>query len=413
MADYIINRPTPQGLETLLTAHTYDAVGRIVRLALWAGLMRKELVALQWSDVHPDHLEVEGRQVPLTPALADYFTHCPGQRHAHVVVSSRNQTALSPQSASHMARQALNNAGESAVRLADLRSEYIITSLQTQPWEAVCRDCGLDYTTLRQNFGAYLPEKISLLEQPKQATTLDPAQIQAILDQHTDPSITLAMALAWHMGITLQEMLPLTWQALDLDAGTLTLARGTVPLAPWVRDYLYSIPTQPPQRRLLVGPKSGNPLLPERVSRLVRQVMLRHGIHHVTLRDLVADYHQRQNGSEQILAYLQHQQKATTAQLVQALGLEQGSVYKQLLRLCQQGQVVKVGALYYLPQTVVPPAQHRPTIEAHLALYGRLYRKDAVELLGITPNQASVLLKKWVGEGWLAQEKQSYVAPKG
>lgn len=408
MSDFIINRLDPAAMERLLQAHVYDPVGKILRLALWAGLMRKELVALQWADIHHDYIEVAQRQIPLSPQLADYLTHATGKQYPHVVTSSRNHAPLSAQSASHMVRLSLDTEGQTAVRLADLRSEYIITALQTAPWEAVCQASGMGYTALRENFAAYLPQKISLVTQPKEITTLDPQQIQTILDQHTDTAIVLAMSFAWHMGITLQEMHPLTWSAVDLDAGTLTLERGVLPLAPWVHTYINSMPVQDPAVRILVGPKSGNPLLPERVSRLVRQLMLKNGINHVTLRDLVADYHQRQNGGTAIVSYLQGHEKATTAELAQALDLPSTAVYKHLKRLMQQKQVVQVGALYYLPSCVVPPEEHQGVITAHLTQFGRLYRKDVVDLLGVTPNQASILLQKWVRQGWLAQDKQSY-----
>lgn len=407
MSHYIINRPTPQALERLLTAHGFDPVGRILRLALWAGLMRKEIVALQWCDVHSDYIAVDNRRVPLTPQLADYLAQCPGGYQPYVVVSSRNQTAISAQSASHLVRQVLDDEGERLVRLADLRSEYIINALQTTPWEQVCQQTGMAYTALRENFGAYLPEKISLLTQPKEVSVIHSGQMEDILAQHTDPAITLAMALAWHMGVSLQEMLPLTWG--DFHGNTVRLETRTVPIHPWVGAYIQSLPAKSPEKRVLVGPKSGNPLLPERISRQVRQVMLRQGIHHVTLRDLVADYAQRQNGSDAMVAHLQLHGKATTAQLSALLGQESTAVYKQLTRLVKQGQVVKVGALYYHPTAVIPPQQHRQVIEGHVKQFGRLYRKDVVDLLGITPNQASILLKKWTTEGWLVQEKQSYI----
>ncbi|WP_409969507.1 winged helix-turn-helix transcriptional regulator [Bengtsoniella intestinalis] len=406
MSDFIINRPDGDAMERLLQAHVYDPVGKILRLALWAGLMRKELVSLQWVDIHGDYINVDQRQIPLSPQLADYLNSATGKQYPYVVTSSRNHAPLSAQGASHMVRQVLDDAGQSAVRLADLRSEYIINALQSTPWEAVCQASGMGYAALRKNFAPYL--NISLAAQPKEVTTLDPVQIQTILDQHTDTAITLAMAFAWHMGITLQQMLPLTWRAVDLDAKTLTIEVEAIPLAPWVAAYLNSMPVQNPDARIFVGPKSGNPLLPERISRLVRQVMLKNGINHVTLRDLVADYHQRQNGGSAILSHLQAHEKATTAQLSQALGLDNTVVYKHLKRLLQQKQVVQVGALYYLPSAVVPPEEHQAVLTAYLTQYERLYRKDVVELLGITPNQASILLQKWVKAGWLTQEKQCY-----
>lgn len=410
MPDFIINRPTSEGLESLLSAHQYDPVGRILRLALWAGLMRKEIVNLRWSDVHlqQGYLEVAQRQVPLSPPLWDYLSRCTGKHLEYVVTSSRNFQGLSPQSASHLMRQALDSQGQTAVRLADLRSEYIIQALQTTPWEDVCQASGMGYGLLRANFTPYLPQKISLSAQTKQLTALDPVTMEPIIAQHPDTAIALAMGLAWYMGVTLQEMVALTWGSVDADANTLTLPNGVVALAPWVGNYLATLTPKAPDTPLLVGPKSGNPLLPERISRLVRQALLANGIPHATLRDLVADYHQRQNGSDAILSYLQTHSKATTSQLAVLLGQPSNLVYKQLQRLCQQQLVVQVGALYYLPGCVVSPQNHQAVVRQYLMEYGRLYRKDVVDLLGITPNQASILLKKWVQAGWLAQDRQSY-----
>ncbi len=120
-----LDESTITELEKLLAAEPCSGAGVILRLAWRAGLMRDEIHALQWEQVDFELalLRLPDRDVPmdedLTRCLRQWQTLC-GQYSPYVIVSEHKRTHMLPESISRLARSALDRAGLTGVRLADL-----------------------------------------------------------------------------------------------------------------------------------------------------------------------------------------------------------------------------------------------------------------------------------------------------
>ena len=149
MQSYTLNRPDGALLCRVLEQHTNDAAGAILRLAWMAGLMRDEIQHLTWAqvDLLGEQLLLPDRAVPLAPELAAWLEALRRERNGsseRVVLSDRDQQPLAAQSISRLARAALDAGDLKAVRLIDLRHDYVLRQLERHDWQYVSRITGLE-----------------------------------------------------------------------------------------------------------------------------------------------------------------------------------------------------------------------------------------------------------------------------
>ena len=164
MQSYTLNRPDGALLCRVLEQHTNDAAGAILRLAWMAGLMRDEIQHLTWAqvDLLGEQLLLPDRAVPLAPELAAWLEALRRERNGsseRVVLSDRDQQPLAAQSISRLARAALDAGDLKAVRLIDLRHDYVLRQLERHDWQYVSRITGLEAAAMNVHFAAYLTEK--------------------------------------------------------------------------------------------------------------------------------------------------------------------------------------------------------------------------------------------------------------
>ena len=91
-----------------------------------------------------------------------------------------------------------------------------------------------------------------------------------------------------------------------------------------------------------------------------------------------------------------------------AVGVSKTAAHARLNRLLEQKKLVRIGAKYYLPGTVVPPEEHSSVIREYLSWEGFAYRKDIAQLLHIDSCQCTPILQRLVAEGELEQRQQKY-----
>lgn len=145
MRTYVVNRPDPEAMSRVLEQAGPEGI--VLRLAWQAGLSREEISALTWDQVSflDNRLELPDRMIPLEGELRTALWRLWEQnqeRSPRVVLSSRGRTPLAPESISRIARQALDREGQTAVRLMDLRHDWILRQLETQDWAQVARISG-------------------------------------------------------------------------------------------------------------------------------------------------------------------------------------------------------------------------------------------------------------------------------
>ena len=414
MREYVVNRPDEAAMRRVLEAEPISPEGVILRLAWQQGLSRDEISALTWEMVSflDDRLELPDRMIPLHPEVRTclwrlFQTH--SEASPYVVLSSRDRTPLRPESISRLARQALDREGQTAVRLMDLRHDWIIRQLADKDWPTVARVSGVEVPALQARFAAYVPEKKAAR---RSAAHVDEFKLWKVLQTERDTPAGLALWLAWQLGLQAQEIVALTWEQVDFDSDSIHLSDREVPLTNALRRLLEDTRRRAPagEPHVLLTEHSRKPMDLPRLSRMTRAALIRGGMEDVLLRDLRRD-EGREDEDARLLSLTAAQGVLDRGDVMDLLGLSKTAAYTRLRRLTERGKLVRIGGKYYLPGDVVPPEKHLETIRAYLEQFGFAYRQDIADLLHIQRKQCALILRRMVERGELAQSGQKYYLP--
>ena len=402
-------------MERILAQEPAGPGGVILRLAWLAGLTRDEIAQLRWEQVSflDSRLELPDRMVPLAPELRSYLWRR-YERHAEespfAAASSRDGRPLRPESISRLARTALDRGGQTGVRLMDLRHDWIIRQLETQDWPAVARISGVEVAALQARFAAFVPEKKPAAR--AETVQVDEFKLWKVLQAERDTPAGLALWLTWQLGLQAVEIISLTWDQVDFAENVLRLPDREVSLTNAAHRLL--LDTRRRQAdcgpHVLLTAQSRRPLDLPRLSRITRAALIRGGMEHVSLRDLRRD-ETREDEDAKILDLAARRGPVSRGEIMTLLGLSKTAVYGRLRRLTDLGRLVRVGGKYYLPGTVVPPEEQPAAVVGYLEQAGFAYRQDICGLLRIEPRQCTLLLKRMVAAGALAQDGQKYFLP--
>ena len=415
MREYVFTRPDRAAMERILAQEPAGPGGVILRLAWLAGLTRDEIAQLRWEQVSflDSRLELPDRMVPLAPELRSYLWRR-YERHAEespfAAASSRDGRPLRPESISRLARTALDRGGQTGVRLMDLRHDWIIRQLETQDWPAVARISGVEVAALQARFAAFVPEKKPAAR--AETAQVDEFKLWKVLQAERDTPAGLALWLTWQLGLQAVELISLTWDQVDFAENVLRLPDREVSLTNAAHRLL--LDTRRRQAdcgpHVLLTAQSRRPLDLPRLSRITRAALIRGGMEHVSLRDLRRD-ETREDEDAKILDLAARRGPVSRGEIMTLLGLSKTAVYGRLRRLTDLGRLVRVGGKYYLPGTVVPPEEQPAAVVGYLEQAGFAYRQDICGLLRIEPRQCTLLLKRMVAAGALAQDGQKYFLP--
>lgn len=406
-------------LRCLLEREQTGPEALVLRLAWLEGLTREEIAALTWDQVSflDERLELPDRMVPLegeVRALLWKLREAREEREEpgdpHVLLSARERRPMRLESISRLARQALDRGGLKGVRLLDLRYDWIARCLERMDWPEAARISGVEVATLQLRFSAAAPARREPKAPPAQ---VDEFKLWKLLQAERGTTAGLAMWLSWQMGLQAQEMTALTWEDVDFQRGVLRLPDREAEMTSAVRRLLEEerrrrAPGEDPH--LLLTERSRRPMDLPRLSRITRAALIRGGLERLTLRDLKRD-DARDLEDERILQRVLEEGAVSRGEVSELLGFSKTATYTRLRRLTEHGRLVRVGAKYYLPGTVVPPERHREAIVQYLAQAGFAYRQDIVDLLHIQPKQCTLVLRRLVEEGTLIQIGQKYFLP--
>ena len=388
MQDYVVNRPEAGAMEQILEKNFDNAAGAILRLAWQAGLLRDEIQHLTWAQI--DFLDscivLPDRRVPISEDLASYLADLREGRNRCsevVVLSDRDKKPLTPQSISRLARQALDAAGQTAVRLIDLRHDFVLRQLERHDWQYVSRITGIEAAAMNLHFGAHLEKKKVSTRARREAAPaeIDEFALWKLLQAERTTPVGAALWLTWQLGLRLEEIVSLTWAQVDLDAETLRLPDRELPLTSG-----------------LLG-----------VLRELRAALVRGGLDNVTLRDLRLDCAIRVGGENEVVAWLRRKQSITRNETAALLGVSRSTAYNRLKLMVKRGRLTQIGARYYLKETVVPPERQEAVILEYLDREGFAFRQDIARLLKIDARQVRPILQKMIAAGQIVQEKQKYL----
>jgi integrase len=413
MQAYVLNRPDRGAVAQLLERERYRAAGVIVRLAWELGLVREEIAALRWEQVDlPDReVRLPDRAVPLPEALAAFLSSLAelrGRSEGPVVLSDRDALPLAPQSISRLARLALDRAGQTKIRLIDLRHDFVLSQLEEHDGPYVSRICGIDMPTLRAHFAQYLPQKHVQPAAPAGPQMLDEVRLWRALQAEGASAAGLTLWLTWRLGLSLRAVAGLKWEQVDLAAGTLQASGRNVTLPAQLARLLQAVCPEEPTGPVLLTPVARGAYDPDRLSKVVRSRLVAAGLDHVTLRALRMDYALRIGGEQRVTAYVKAHGTITRQEAVRVLQVSATTAHSRLKALQRGGRLVQVGMKYYLPGTVVPPERQAEEIRAYLSREGFAYRQDIARLLRVGVGQCAPILRRLVSAGELVQVRQKY-----
>lgn len=420
MQEYVINRPEKGAMDQILQKNSYNAAETILRLAWQAGLLRDEIQHLTWAQIDFPYRQIvlPDRTVPISEELVDWLADLKDHRNGcseTVVLSDRDRKPLTPQSISRLARTALDKEGQTAIRLIDLRHDFVLRQLEEHDWQYVSRITGVEAAALNLHFSKHLREKkVSTRIRREEPAQIDEFSLWKLVQTERTTPAGVTLWLTWQLGLRLEEIVALKWDQVDLEQGSLHMPDRTVSLTSGVHSVLKDLRAASPDSvYVLTAPRSGQPYDRVRLSKLVRTLLIRAGMDNVTLRDLRLDCTARTGGEDQVMAYLRKHQSVTRNQVMELLGVSKTAAYTRLKQMAKRGKLTQVGARYYLKGNVVPPERQAEAILEYLAKEGFAYRQDIARLLRIDPGQCRPILQKMVAAGQIIQERQRYELKRG
>ena len=413
---YTFKRPDPAAMERILTQFPYSPEGAILRLAWLEGLSREEIAALTWDQVQfeDNALTLPDRTVPLAPSAEDCLRErhrLYAQRDPHVIISDRYQRPMPPESVSRLARTALDTEGQK-VSLKDLRQDFVIRQLQTHDWTYAARVSGMAVSTLRDAFSPYLT-KPAAPENPLAQWDEAEYLLWRVIQQEGSSPAGLALWMGWKLQMQPGEIASLTWGQVDFDQNLIRLPDRTVSMGSRLRRLLldaWDRRKDPAEPRVFTAPTTGRPMDLSRLTTVTRTALIRGGLEHVNLRNLHTWVRQGDR-AQLLMAQAEEQGWLTREAVMERLGVSKSTARQYLLELREAGRLVRVGTRYYPAGAVADPDDHLDIIRAYLQEHGTGRRQDFIRLLGLEPEQGTLLLRRLTDRGELVLTGRHYTLP--
>lgn len=413
---YTFKRPDPAAMERVLTRFPYSPEGAILRLAWLEGLSREEIAALTWDQVQfeDNALTLPDRAVPLAPSAEDCLRErhrLYAQRDPHVIISDRYQRPMPPESVSRLARTALDTEGQK-VSLKDLRQDFVIRQLQTHDWTYAARVSGMAVSTLRDAFSPYLT-KPAAPENPLAQRDEAEYLLWRVIQQEGSSPAGLALWMGWKLQMQPGEIASLTWGQVDFDQNLIRLPDRMVSMGSRLRRLLldaWDRRKDPAEPRVFTAPTTGRPMDLSRLTTVTRTALIRGGLEHVNLRNLHTWVRQGDR-AQLLMAQAEEQGWLTREAVMERLGVSKSTARQYLLELREAGRLVRVGTRYYPAGAVADPDDHLDIIRAYLQEHGTGRRQDFIRLLGLEPEQGTLLLRRLTDRGELVLTGRHYTLP--
>ena len=332
------------------------------------------------------------------------------RRSEIVVLSDRDRKPLTPQSISRLARTALDAEGQTAIRLIDLRHDFILRQLEEHDWQYVSRITGIEAAAMNAHFAEHLKEKkkVSTRIRREEAVQIDEFALWKLLQAERTTPAGVTLWLTWQLGLRLEEIVTLRWA--QIEGETLRFPDREVPLTSGVLGVLNDLRAISPETEYVItAPRSGQPYDRTRLSRLVRATLVKGGLDNVTLRDLRLDCDIRVGGETEVISWLRRKKSITRSETAKLLGVSGNTAYNRLKQMVKRGRLTQIGMRYYLRSAVVPPERQEAEILAYLEREGFAYRQDIARLLKIDPGQCRPILQRMIAAGQIEQENQRYI----
>ena len=416
MSKVTMRRPDARAMAQLLAEQTQTAAGLILRLAWRQGLTREEIQRLTWNDVDfsAHQLRLPDRTIPLETETEDCLrrqAERPDPPTPFVVVSDRRRQQMPPESISRLSRLALDSEGQK-VNLMDLRHDFVIRQLQIHDWPYVARVSGMAVSTLRDAFSPYLT-KPAAPENPLAQRDEAEYLLWRVIQQEGSSPAGLALWMGWKLQMQPGEIASLTWGQVDFDQNLIRLSDRMVSMGSRLRRLLldaWDRRKDPAEPRVFTAPTTGRPMDLSRLTTVTRTALIRGGLEHVNLRNLHTWVRQGDR-AQLLMAQAEEQGWLTREAVMERLGVSKSTARQYLLELREAGRLVRVGTRYYPAGAVADPDDHLDIIRAYLQEHGTGRRQDFIRLLGLEPEQGTLLLRRLTDRGELVLTGRHYTLP--
>lgn len=398
-----------------------DTAALIVCLAWRAGLKRGEIRDLTWPQVDPGAklLRLPEREVPLDDVTARLLLRrqALGDADEYVVFSARHGGRVAPQWISWLSRRALDAEGLQGVDLCALRMDFIRRQLERHEWPYVLRISGLTVENYRTNVAPQLgemPPARGDAGAPRDG--LSPEYSLWRLMQNTkDTPAGIALWLLQQLSLKIEEIVRLTWDDVDFDAGVIRVPGREETMTRGLRRVL----AEELERRegggdphVILSPATRKPLTAGRLSVVLRTALIRGGIEGFSPVDIRRGL-TREVERTLILDHVSKYGGVTAAEAAKLLDMPDTKARVRLTALVKEGRLVRVGNRWYDSAETVVPEQHEELILDYVAEHGAIVCQEAAELLGLPPRQAGRVLSRMVEQKKLVLPRKThrYVLP--
>lgn len=413
------NRPDEAAMRRVLERVKGELGEIILRLAWNLGLTREEIRQLKWSEVSfsDNQVVLSDRSIPMDDETAECLklrAHSRGHVSEYVVNGDRNRLQLQAPSISRIVRQALGQEESlKDISLRDLRHDFIIRQLAEHDWPYVARISGMAATSMYNLFSDYMVEQPYPEKAPEKPSEPDEFLIWKIVQSEGTSPEGLALWMAWKHIMEVNEIIALTWDDVDFNAGTIKVADREIVMDAMLRRRLQTVldgraPGDDPH--VLLTPRSRRPYDHSRLSYATRTVFIRNGVENWTMNHIILAA-KRNIADSAVLQLIADRGSITRKDVMELFGVSSVSAYERLRRLVEAGKVVRVGAKYYIAGKVVPPEEHYEKIRDYLEMNGGAYRQDLADLLRIEGRPCSAILRRFVEEGKVVRTGQIYTLP--
>ncbi len=420
LKDKVYKRPDEEALLRILDQNSGKCAELVIRLVWNAGMNVVEARELKWEqvDFSNSQINLPNRTVPMEAPLQNCLQRWHNlfswRSPEYVVISDLRRVRMTRVALSRIVSEALKAGGMEGITMADLRQDYVIRLMEQHDLPYVSRISGLKLAVLKANYYQYVRPSTNI-EKTKQAdNAVDEDKMIRLVKAEGVP-LGIAIWLAWKQDMSLEGIVALTWDQIDLDMRILNLPSGYV----FIDDTLDELLRKAREIRdpedlpyVILSPKARKPFRKDRLSRVMREVLVHRGIEDTCIVDLKT-VNRRKKNEDLILQYLEKKKYITMEEAKEILHVSGHNLpYECLLRLREQGKLTLVGARYYLAGTVVPPERQYETICAYLKEKGSARLGELAGQLGIESKQCWWILKGLVKEGKLLHEGHKYSLPK-
>ncbi|WP_419010283.1 hypothetical protein [Dysosmobacter sp.] len=331
-----------------------------------------------------------------------------------VLIADRGKKPMTPENVSRLAKNALDSEGQK-VSLMDLRHDWLLRQIEAHGWAYAAKVSGLAVSSLRGQFGSCLKGK----QDQNFAVSGGKDEVEYLLwrivQQEGSSTAGLAIWMCWQLAMQPGEVAALTWDQVDFKTGHIHLPNRDIDMGTRMQRLLGEVwdrqkPLNEPQ--VFVAPTTGHPIDLSRVSVVSRTAMIRGGLEHFSLRTLCS-WAAAQRTGEILTAHAEKQGSLVREDVMKLLHVSENTAWTYLNRLADSGRLEKVGVRYYPKGSVVAPENQLAVVQDYLKKRGIGSRQAFVELLHITPHQATNILKHMVERGELIRIGKRYRLPEG